>query len=275
MRRFIFSIIIFTSLAITSCTLGNFPFGSGGGGAKDPNLELWESHATEVYKIDQNFSPTENQDIVYYLTVVNGEVELVIDTNIYISTEIFILPDFYSIEDMFEIIASVPNNRPYRFEVEYDSVYGYPTYIFYDSTVSRNNDFFYINTKLAELDAEKPFSYDKRKEWEELEITEYKFEQNWICFCPLRSALLTVKDNLIESGIKLPDSTTLTLQEARDNFVTIDNLFNILDQAFALDLYEVMTVVYDTNIAYPRNIYIDQYLHVADDEYNIVSEIKF
>lgn len=270
MNRLVALTILLSAIIVTSCSKTDLLTGSGNG--KNQYQELWERNVTEVYQIDQSLVPPAYENLFYQITVVDGEVELVIDTNVYITTDISILPVYFSVEDLFEIIANVPNSKPYQFEVEYDPVFGYPTYLFYDSTVNRDYDFFYVTTKLVALDAEKPFSYDMRKAWEEYAITDYKFEQNWYCFCPPRSALLTVKDNQIESGIKLPDSTDLSIQEL-NGYSVVDGLYFKLDQSYGLNTYDEIRVEYDSILNYPKYILFDAEIGTTDDELEIITKI--
>ena len=264
MKNLIFSLIVMSSLAMTSCTFDILP--SRSGSKKNPNLTLWQSYATNVYKIDQSsslsqFSP-ENQNLIYHLTVVNGKVELFIDTNIYLFDPA-IFQNFYSIEEMFAIIADANLDRPYQFEVEYDSVYGYPTYLFYDSSADKDFDFFYIETNLTELDAQKPYSYDQRKKWEALEITTYTLEQKGSFSYSFYGAILKVQENIIESGINLYDSSILTLQEAR-GYHTVNDLFHVIDQSFALENYKEIFVQYDSQMHYPNSVSFDGFSEYND-----------
>lgn len=268
MKHFILIMLLATSFALTSCSLGDLLLSSGSdaNSNKDPNLQLWESHATEVYKIDQYITLKSFSDISFTtkLTVVNGKVDLVNFSGyigIILDKQLNNPPPnlTYSIEDLFQLINETRFNKilngPKVLEVNYDSVYGYPTYLCYDPSGEIDGDEIEIQTFLYELNAEKPFTYDKRKAWESLSINDYTFKQDWIDMLSTRSGIITVEENVIESGIILPDSTELTVQDARIQFRTVAGLYYMIDLAYASNTYEIMNVHFDSEMNYPDSIY--------------------
>ncbi len=102
--------------------------------------------------------------------------------------------------------------------------------------------------------------------WAKHATSSYVIEQTRICYCidAGHYVQLTVVNNEIVEGINSEDSTQLMEKELR-HYKTVEELFGFIDEA-ERKKPAVLRVTYDPVYGYPRSIFVDKYLDMADEE---------
>lgn len=102
--------------------------------------------------------------------------------------------------------------------------------------------------------------------WAKHATSSYVIEQTRICFCVDAGyyVQVTVVNNEIVKGIHLEDSTLLVEEDFRP-YKTVEELFGFIDEAVRKKP-AVLRVTYDPIYGYPRSIFVDKNLDMADEE---------
>jgi hypothetical protein len=112
---------------------------------------------------------------------------------------------------------------------------------------------------------------EQRALWASQGLADYTFDVRKVCYCQFVDGVrVTVKDGVI-TGV-----TELASEVARDpeNFMTIDGLFDLVQDAYDRDAHEVQ-VEFDPSRGYPTRIWIDYVLMIADEEmgFTLLSDV--
>jgi hypothetical protein len=75
---------------------------------------------------------------------------------------------------------------------------------------------------------------------------------------------LTVVDNQIVEGVIADSGDFLTIEELK-RYNTVDGLFEFIDEMEGRKP-AVLQVEYDSDFGYPKNVYVDLHLEMADEE---------
>jgi len=107
---------------------------------------------------------------------------------------------------------------------------------------------------------------DHKALWASHATPTYIVEQARSCFCPGPYGFirLTVVGNKIVEGVESESNYPLTTDELK-RYKTIDELFEFIDK-IEKHQPEIFQVEYDSIFGYPRNIYVDWYFEMADEE---------
>ena len=106
-----------------------------------------------------------------------------------------------------------------------------------------------------------------RRLWNEQALSDYNYVFTWSCFClPEYTAPVNIK---VEQGEWAEISFVLddkpVIKDDWDRYRTIEELFEILDDAFRQDAKEIH-VTYDPDLGYPTSCFIDYSELIADEE---------
>ncbi len=107
---------------------------------------------------------------------------------------------------------------------------------------------------------------EPRSLWLKHATQTYVIEQRRACFCPGPHGFvrLTVVDNQIVEGVTADRGDLLTIEELK-GYKTVDGLFEFIDEMEGRKP-AVLQVEYDPYFGYPRNVYVDLHLEMADEE---------
>ena len=101
-----------------------------------------------------------------------------------------------------------------------------------------------------------------RQRWADQKLSGYEFTYNRLCFCvPTGPVRVSVRDGVVVGVTDIASGRTLDPR----GFLTVDSLFTIISHGIA-NHYAAMRVTYDSTMGYPREIYSDSSLQIADDE---------
>lgn len=110
--------------------------------------------------------------------------------------------------------------------------------------------------------------------WQKQNVENYSFEFSKLCYCGglFNPTKIIVKADTIyaildpETGEPLRDPQTdeLVLSKYPDSFLTIDELFEVIENA--REKADKLTVEYDQNLGYPTSVGIDYIKEAIDDE---------
>jgi hypothetical protein len=106
-----------------------------------------------------------------------------------------------------------------------------------------------------------------RRLWNEQALSDYSYVFNWSCFClPEYTAPVNIR---VEQGEWTEMSFVLdgkpVIEENWQRYKTIDELFEIIDDAFRQDAKEIHAT-YDPDLGYPTSVFIDYSELIADEE---------
>lgn len=174
--------------------------------------------------------------------------------------------DTPSIESLFDTIQDAIDNDAFSMFVAYDKTYGYPTRVDIDRSefvadgddeVSVSIDKFNpIIVYQAELDTSKAL-------WSSQGYTEYTYNFLQSCFtCPTEPSLVSVENG----QVVMVDGQPVTADTSSPP--TINELFDEIQKGLNENAYEV-TVSYDPDHGFPKQIYIDEIKNAFDDEYSV------
>ena len=95
----------------------------------------------------------------------------------------------------------------------------------------------------------------------------YDFDYLRSCFCPdVFLARVYVVDGAVTLVVNLESSTPLSA-ERNDDFPTVDQLFNELDEVIRLEPHE-LEVRYDPQLGYPSFVSVDIEERMVDEEFS-------
>ena len=106
-----------------------------------------------------------------------------------------------------------------------------------------------------------------RQLWNEQALSSYQYVFNWSCFClPEYTAPVNIKVEGGEwTGISLVHDGVPVIEKDWKRYKTIEELFDIIDEAFLQDAKEI-TTTYDSDLGYPMSVFIDYDERIADEE---------
>ena len=103
--------------------------------------------------------------------------------------------------------------------------------------------------------------------WSQSGITSYRYRFNWVCFC--LPEYVQVVDIIVIDGaiVSVVDASTgqPVSDQARAYYKTIDELFDFMRHAIDFPASS-FRFVYDANLGYPADTYVDYVAGMADDE---------
>lgn len=107
---------------------------------------------------------------------------------------------------------------------------------------------------------------EPRSLWLKHATQTYVIQQMRVCFCPGPHGLvrLIVVDNQIVEGVTADSGDSLTIEELK-RYKTVDELFEFIDEMDGCKP-AVLEVEYDPDFGYPKNVYVDMHLEMADEE---------
>lgn len=111
-----------------------------------------------------------------------------------------------------------------------------------------------------------------RLKWNSYGISSYEVEMQKICFCPpdaLKLMIFNIEDNEIVS-VHYADTNETVNPNFYDNFNSINGLFELAEYALEQDPDEI-SILYDDEFGYIKQIAIDYKSAVADDELTIIA----
>lgn len=101
-----------------------------------------------------------------------------------------------------------------------------------------------------------------RQRWADQKLSRYEFTFNRTCFCvPLTPVRISVRDGIVIGVTEIASGRSLPAA----GFLTVDSLFALIDHGIA-NHYAEMRVTYDSALGYPKQIYSDGSMQIADDE---------
>ncbi len=116
---------------------------------------------------------------------------------------------------------------------------------------------------------------EQRSLWEAQSLTDYTYDVRRVCFCPFREGVRLI----VVAGV-LTEATDLETQEVLEAdelqwYLTIDGLFDLLQDAYAGDAHQV-DVDFDATRGYPTLIFIDYSEMIADEElgFTLLSDVR-
>jgi len=112
-----------------------------------------------------------------------------------------------------------------------------------------------------------------RSNWRVTSPASYVYRYQLSCFCPrelVQPVLITVRNARIDSVVYADTHQPVDPQHLR-NFHTIDELFDMLQEAISRDPYE-MAASYDPSFGYPTSATIDYDEKMADEEMRFVAD---
>ncbi len=113
-----------------------------------------------------------------------------------------------------------------------------------------------------------------RARWERSGITNYAYEMAWQCFCPpWFTALVNV---VVVQGqvaaLELVDSAMGPMIQAQERYVTIDGLFDFLQDALDRDAFQIRAE-YGSELGYPREVFVDYSELMVDEELGFIVKV--
>ena len=189
---------------------------------------------------------------------------------------------------MFDLIQNaMSNSKGGIVEATFDVTYGYPTtfYIDYDIN-SVNDEEYYSITHFSPYNVWKQTYLDNYNKWQTTVIEQassYVYTYERLCFCTPESLgpFEVIVEN-VDAGVAT-QVTNLATDSVLDNTIwkipTINELFTTIGEALLIEgdsnSYETnmglpaysVSVEYDKDYGYPRNIAIDYVELIADEEY--------
>jgi len=101
--------------------------------------------------------------------------------------------------------------------------------------------------------------------WSEAAISNYQYTYRRSCFCPEQEdVVVLVADGAVSEAFYSLSGTYLTDEELAYIY-TIDELFDIIQEAITAHVTYLYTT-YHSELGYPENIYIDRSSQIADEE---------
>lgn len=101
-------------------------------------VSIWNSQGITSYQIDIEQECFCGGPFIYRMTVENGQVTAVI--NLENDDKVSILDSFFTIDDWFNWLQKVNKNDPRKFDLQFNSQYGYPTFIDYDQSFNIDDE---------------------------------------------------------------------------------------------------------------------------------------
>lgn len=111
-----------------------------------------------------------------------------------------------------------------------------------------------------------------KEKWNSQGISNYEIEMQKICFCPpdaVRLMIFEITDNEIKS-VRYADSDERVDPSFYDNYNTLNGLFELAEEALEQNPEE-LSVIYDDEFGYIKQISIDYKFEIADDEVTIIA----
>jgi hypothetical protein len=107
---------------------------------------------------------------------------------------------------------------------------------------------------------------EPRSLWSERGSQAYVIEQNRICFCPGSDGYvrLTVVNGQIIRRVTVDGGDSLPIEELK-LYKTVDELFEFIDEVEGCEP-AVLQIDYDPDLGYPRKVYVDMNIEIADEE---------
>ena len=111
-----------------------------------------------------------------------------------------------------------------------------------------------------------------KEKWNAQKINNYEIEMQKICFCPpdvVRLMIFVITDNEI-SSVRYADSDERVDPNFYDDYNTLNGLFELAEEALEQNPEE-LSVIYDDEYGYIKQISIDYKFEIADDEVTIIA----
>ena len=107
--------------------------------------------------------------------------------------------------------------------------------------------------------------------WESQRLTDYRFDVSKVCYCQFVGDVRVTVINGVITGV-----TEIASEVARDpdGYPTIDGFFDLVQDAYDRDAYEVQ-VEFDPDRGYPTRIWIDYVEMMMDEEmgFTLLSDV--
>ena len=104
----------------------------------------------------------------------------------------------------------------------------------------------------------------QRAIWDSLQLDDYTFETRRVCFCGFVGWLeVTVAGDTVQQVVALEAEDAP--QSALSDYPTVDELFDILEEAVAQDAAQIEVTWHET-MGYPESFFIDYSRNIADEE---------
>lgn len=101
-----------------------------------------------------------------------------------------------------------------------------------------------------------------RQRWADQKLARYEFTYNRSCFCaPITPLRVSVRDGVVVGVTVIATGASIS----PSGIPTVDSLFALIDRGIT-NHYAQMRVTYDSALGYPREIYSDGSVQIADDE---------
>lgn len=110
-----------------------------------------------------------------------------------------------------------------------------------------------------------------RELWEAVGPASYVFDYHVVCYCPpeiTRAVMIEVEDDAVVAA-NYVDTGEPVDPFVPEEFPTVDDLFDEIESALAGDPYS-LEAVYDPELGYPTQVFIDFEENIADEEWGFV-----
>jgi len=105
-----------------------------------------------------------------------------------------------------------------------------------------------------------------KKKWNDLGAVDYTIEQRLLCFCPYNPGgyVLRVENSVIVEVKQISDGQVMSAEVA-SAFKSVEQLFEFIE-ANPEGSVETISVEYDEDYGYPKSVFIDRDIQIADEE---------
>lgn len=114
----------------------------------------------------------------------------------------------------------------------------------------------------------------QQEKWRKADIAHYRFELNWICFCPFRHRMPLQIEVLNGQAVMMKDNSGRPITAADSDYrhfsryATVDRLFAEL-QSNLSGKADKIVAVYHPDYGFPTRIAVDRIKGAADDELSL------
>jgi hypothetical protein len=177
-----------------------------------------------------------------------------------------------TIDDLFYILEGAITGQTNQVLASFDKDYGHPTSIFIDVNItSRGDEKSYTISRLMPYTLLQRSLDNAKIKWEELELDDYDFVYQNLCYCPLDYN--SPKEAEVRDGVVANVTDRESGMQVSQTIQTVDRLLDNI-QGYIDGRAASIEVTYDNTYGYPSRMIIDLEKALADEEiYIFVSEL--
>ena len=168
-------------------------------------------------------------------------------------------PKTQNISDIFNKL--IHSSSADTVDAEFDPVFHYPTRVFIDYDATRTDDeLSYIISDFTPLSITHEQLSNHLTGWKSLGVRSYSMTVNIGCLCIINGLIeVTVEGEEITRAYSLQYQRELTLQELESPYLTIDSLYEHLQQQLELGLeFSTVEVIFDQSFHVPVDVMINR-----------------